>query len=107
MLTAKRNRPGENIDYLNTGVEALREGEVIALGEDRIGIVGATIEPNEVGAVWVEGVWIFPKAPGALSIGDSVSWTDGTGIAATGDTPVGWVVQPAAAGDATVLVKLG
>lgn len=106
-MPAKRNRPGENIEYLNTGSAAIGEGEVVILGAHGIGVAGATIEPNAVGAVWVEGVFEFPKAAGAIALGAQAYWDNAAKtITESGTVKAGWVVQGAAAADATVLVKI-
>ncbi|MCL2495678.1 MAG: DUF2190 family protein [Oscillospiraceae bacterium] len=107
-MVARYNRPGENIDFLNTGTEPIQEGDVVDLGDHGIGVAGATIEAGAVGAVWVEGVFMFPKAAGALALGDEVYWNaTAQNVTATGDMAIGWVVQPAGAADATALVKIG
>ena len=109
-MLVRRNRPGENIDYLNAGAAAIQEGDVVALGARGIGIAGATIDPGEVGSVWVEGVFIFPKAAGALSLGADVYWdaaAKNVTASDSGNVIAGWAVQVAGASDSSALVKIG
>lgn len=115
---AKYNRAGENINYLNTGSATLLEGTVVPIGAERVGVVAGTIAPNEVGTVWVSGIWMMDKGAGAIALGDAVAYDAGTGkigkpavngegVPTGEDVPAGWAVQAAGASDATVLVKIG
>lgn len=107
-LLVRRNRPGENIDFLNTGAVAIHEGDVVPLGAHGIGIAGSTIEPNAVGSVWVQGVFEFPKGTGAIELGADVFWNAAANNAATtGTVRAGWAVQAAGVADATVLISIG
>lgn len=109
-MLVRRNRPGENINYLNAGTDMIPEGEVVALGGLGIGIAGANIEPGAVGSVWLEGVWAFPKdATATFAIGATVYWnaTANKATSSNADTRIGRATQAAAAADADVLVKLG
>lgn len=103
------DRPGENINYLNTGAAPLLEGAVVALGTKGIGIVAHTIPPNEVGTVWVAGVWRMPKSNAAIALGDEVTYDAATGQVSAGGSgvPAGWAVQDAGAPDEVALVKIG
>ena len=55
----------------------------------------------------VEGVHALPKAAGAIAFGQKVYWT-GSAVTsvASGNTLIGYAARAAAAGDATVDVKL-
>jgi predicted RecA/RadA family phage recombinase len=99
---------GESIDYTNTGDAVIKGGDVLDLTE-RVGVAGCDIPVGGVGSVHVTGVFVFPKATGAaLTVGQAVDWDeDAQNITADEATPAGWVVEPAAATDTTVKVKIG
>lgn len=107
---------GESLDYKNTGVTAIEANTIVAL-TGRIGVVGTTINPGEVGSLHVTGVYEIAKTgASAIAMGQAV-YFDGTGITDAADngqtggdkvdyTVAGYAAQDAAAADTTILVKL-
>lgn len=105
-MTAKYWQKGETLDY--TATDAVSNGDIVDLST-RIGVAGNNIPAGATGAVHVEGVFIMPKGADAITLGAALYW-DAAGeeitTAAEGHTPAGYAAAPAAAGAATVLVKL-
>lgn len=99
---------GESIDYQNTGSDVIKAGDVVDL-DGRIGIAGCDIAPDNTGSLHVIGVFRFKKPSGvAIALGSAVNADPATGEAvASGGVAAGWAVEPAAASDETVLVKIG
>lgn len=105
MTKASYWQRGESLDYKNSTNAVIEANTVIDLGT-RIGIVGTTINPGEMGSLHVDGVYQFPKTGTAeIVMGAAVNF-DGTGITTEAGTPAGYAATPSAAGDATILVKL-
>lgn len=115
MSKAEYWQRGEALDYHNT-TDALIPANTIVQICSRIGVTGTAIAPGEVGSLHVSGVWEIKKTGTAeIAMGQTV-YFDGTGItdaANDGATPnatayveVGYAAADAAAGAATVLVKL-
>lgn len=108
-MTTKYVQPGEIIDY--TPAAAVSSNDIVKLGV-LIGVAVADIAANATGALAIEGVFDLPKkAAVAVTAGAKMTYnaTAGflTGAGATGDILGGAVaIAPAAAGDATVRVKL-
>lgn len=99
---------GESLDYINSGSATIAAGTVIVLG-DRIGVAGTDIPAGACGSINVEGVYIFPKASGAIGAGDEVAWdaTNGVmGALGDGDVANGYAVEAAGADATTVKVKV-
>lgn len=98
---------GAALDYKAT--EAVRNGGVVSL-ETRIGVAAGDIPAGGTGTVHVEGVFRLDKASGeALSMGAAVYYdaaADAITATAGSNVPAGYAAAPAAANDATVLVKL-
>lgn len=98
---------GAALDY--TPAEDVKNGSIVTLGA-RIGVAAGDIPAGDTGTVHVEGVYKLAKAKdeavtlGALIYYDAAADTVTT--AAEGTVPAGYAVAAAAAGDATVLVKL-
>lgn len=113
-------QPGNTIDYKNAGTGPIKYGSIVKLGADRIGIAASDIPVGELGALHLCGVFSCKKASGAVTLGAKLYYSEaddavttanstpgeGEGAASTPNTPVGWAVAAAAAGDADVLVKL-
>ncbi len=98
---------GESLDYVNRTNAVIEANTIIAI-TGRIGVAGTSINPGEKGSLHVTGVYEIKKTGTAeISMGAAV-YFDGNGITntASGNTPAGYAAQTAAAGDATVLVKL-
>lgn len=101
-----KNRMGETLTYKNTGSVKIAAGELVLVGA-LAGIAVADIQPAARGALDVTGVFTLPKSGGAIAQGELVFYqTDKTVGATETDYPVGHAWEAAAAGDATVLVKL-
>lgn len=83
-------------------------GEVVIAGE----LVGVAINGGKAGArdvILRRGAFEFPKATGALSIGDRVYWSPTDKHVTATEVPdafVGWAFDNAAVGDATAMVVL-
>ena len=96
---------GESLDYKN-GTDAVIEANTVIDLTTRIGVVGTTINPGEIGSLHVEGIYQLPKTGTAeIAIGAAVTF-DGSGITTGTGTPAGYAAETAAADDKTILVKL-
>lgn len=107
-MGCRYERPGENINYHNTG-EPLKEGDIVLLGAHGVGVAGHNIDKGQTGSVWVRGVWRMPKDGGAVALGAPLYFDATAGKVTTTkatNTPVGWAVDAATAGDDTVLAKI-
>ena len=99
---------GESLDYTNAGSAKIEAGDVIVLGT-KIGVAGCDIAVGAVGSVHVEGVYKFPKATGAITIGAAVYWdatNENITTTSTSNTLAGYAAAAAASADTTVLVKI-
>ena len=104
--TATYIQRGEGLDYQNTTEVMIPAGTVILLGK-RMGVAGGDIQPGEVGALHMAGVFEIPKkASVALAAGDNVVFTDADGIDKATTDVMGYAVAAAAAADETAKVKL-
>lgn len=105
---AKYIQRGEALDFTNSSENKINAGDVVVLGT-RIGVAGSDIGAGELGVVHVIGVFEFPKASGAITLGAAVYW-DATNSKITttssSNTLAGFAVAAAASGDETVLVKI-
>jgi len=109
-MATNYSHDGKVVDYENTNTAMIYSGSVVVMG-DMIGVANIDIGPGKVGSVSVEGVWRLPKASGtAFALGAAVFWkaADKLVVAASGTdiVPAGKVFADAAAGAATVSVKL-
>lgn len=106
---------GESLDYTNATNELLPAGAVVKIG-DRIGVTGCPIPAGKTGSLHVVGVFEVKKTgTSAIEMGQTV-YFDGEGIThaandgaesnPTAYTEAGYAAAPAAANDASVLVKL-
>lgn len=120
---------GETIDYVNDGTETIEANTIIVLGS-RIGIAGTDILTGEKGTLHVTGVFKMPKGNGEIAAGTDVYYSEESGEATASaenstkavsetdgessgidtstnrNTRAGFAVQGAAAGDASVFVKI-
>lgn len=99
---------GEVLDYANNTENDLETNTIVSL-TTRIGVVGNKIPAGEIGALHVEGVFIMPKAAGAIDLGATVYYSatdDNITTNKTGNVQAGYAVAPAAADEPTVKVKL-
>lgn len=100
---------GESIDYKNASSEIIKAGDVVSL-DTRIGVAGCDILPGAVGSLHVTGVFIVPKASGALTVG-AAAYFDAASknftATETGNVPAGWVVVEAQAADTVAKIKIG
>ena len=100
---------GNAVDYTPSGA-AVVAGQVVDLGE-HVGVAVTDIADGELGALQIEGIYDFAKYTGdEIAVGVTVYWDEGTNTATTtsayGEAVAGICVKAAAAGDATVRVKL-
>ena len=105
---AKYVQRGEALDFTNSTENKINAGDVVVLGT-RIGVAGSDIAAGAVGAVHVIGVFEFPKATGAITLGAAVYWDDTNKkitTTSTSNTLAGFAVAAAASGDETALVKI-
>lgn len=97
---------GDIIDY--TPSSAVAAGAVVVSG-GIVGVATQAIAANATGTLAVSGVFEFPKASGALTLGATVYW-DATNsnmtATATNNTLAGKVVEAAASAATAVKVKL-
>jgi predicted RecA/RadA family phage recombinase len=106
MATTTFLHEGEALDYIPTADTPA--GTVVVLGE-LVGVTRVEIKANALGALHTEGVYIAPKASGALTAGAKVYWDDTAKVITTTATApnklAGHVVKAAATGDTTVWVR--
>ena len=107
---------GESLDYTNATDTLIPDGAVVAVG-NHIGVTGCPIPPGKTGSLHMVGVFEIAKTGStAIEMGATV-YFDGPGITAAADNgksgsekaaypTAGYAAGPAAAGDATILVKL-
>lgn len=106
MTTAAYLQRGEALDYTNATEETIPHGAVVAIG-DRIGVTGCPIPPGKTGTLHMVGVYEIKKTGTAAVEQGATVYFDGTGITdAASDVKAGYAASPAAASDATILVKL-
>lgn len=111
-MTVNYIQKGDVLDYANGSAAAIEAGDVVVIASGntgRVGIAAGNIPAGKVGAVSVSGVYEFPKATGAVTLGTSIYWdADNKKATATAgtNTLVGWAVAAAESADATVKVKL-
>ena len=101
MKTAVYIQKGEALNYVNNTQSKIPANTVLLLG-NRLGIAGCDIEPGELGALHVVGVFEIPKK----TAGDNVVFTEEDGIVKATETVMGYVVEDAAASALTAKVKL-
>lgn len=101
-------QPGHTITV--PAPEDVASGEIVVAG-GFVGVASTTVEAGEHVAVALTGVYTFPKvAADAFAIGEPVYLDVATKLVtatATGNTPVGLTVIPAAVDEAAVIVRLG
>lgn len=93
---------GDVLDYVNTTEAKIPAMTVLQIG-DVFGVVAGDIEPGQLGAAYVEGVFRMPKAAGEIAQGAKLAFAE-DGVAA-GDG-LGYAFAPAAADDELVAVKI-
>lgn len=98
---------GENLNYVNSGDNAIAAGDVISM-VTRIGIAGTDIPAGGLGTVVTEGVFALKKKDaGAIAMGTAVYWTsDGITATASTNVPAGYAAEASAAGATEIEVKL-
>lgn len=98
---------GRTIDH--TPGSDVAAGAVVVQGE-LVGVAKVPIPANTLGALAVEGVFDFAKEPGlAIAAGANCYWKAADEVVnttATGNKLVGKAIRAAAAGDATVRVRM-
>lgn len=99
---------GKNLDYQNTGSDAIAVGDVVVFGS-HVGIAAGNIAAGEKGAIVMEGVFRLPKkADEAITVGADVYYSEAgmTAVKAESAAAVGYAVSAAAEADSAVTVKL-
>lgn len=111
-MTVNYIQKGDVLDYANSGNDAIEAGDVVVIvsgASGRVGIAAGNIAAGKTGAVAVSGVYEFPKATGAITLGASAYW-DATNkkvtTTSTNNTLIGWAVAAAASADASAKIKL-
>lgn len=106
-MKARYVQRGESIDY--TPATDVAAGDIVKLGK-LVGVAKLDIKTGELGALALCGVYELVNNGIAIDIGDEVSVDPATGktVAAgtAGAVKFGCAISAAAAGDATVNVKL-
>lgn len=101
---------GKTIDYLNPGPQPIPYNTVVNLGGNRIGVAGETIAVGVTGSVHVSGVFELPAINNvAFNVGDELYWDPIAGVITNVDqnnVPAGWAVEPKAAAETTVRIKI-
>lgn len=112
MTKAEYLQRGESLDYTNATDTVIPDGAVVTIG-DHIGVAGCPIPPGKTGSLHVVGVFTIKKTGTAAIEQGATVYFDGEGItdASKGDgdsanIEAGYAAAPAAAGDATITVKL-
>lgn len=108
MATATFVQDGQTIDYTPVaevpagGVVVIEGFATLLFGVAKVGIPAGTL-----GAISLEGVYDLPKGNEAFALGRRVSWDTANDVA-SGEVGsyIGTCVKAAAAGDATVRVRL-
>lgn len=97
---------GESIDYKNNADTVIPANTVVLVGK-KMGIAGTDIMPGETGSLHMVGVFEIQKKSGVvLEAGDNIVFTDEDGIDKAISDVMGYAVEAAAAGAASVKVKL-
>ena len=70
---------GDRIDYKNATGTAIKAGDVVALGTNRIAVADCQIEPGELGTLALTGVWEFPADNSAAIEFGAIAYWDAAG----------------------------
>ena len=106
MASATFYQRGCQVDY--TPSSAVAVGDIVVLN-DMVCVADHAIVANAKGALATDGVYIFPKATGAIGQGAIVYWDATAGNITTTRTSnkrAGKAAEAAASGDATVKVSI-
>lgn len=98
---------GENVNV--TLPYKVGPGGGVQVGAALFGVAPQGGEQNTVAAIETVGVFSLPKAAGAVSVGDKLYWDNAAKNltkTAAGNIYVAVAARDAAAGDATVVVRL-
>lgn len=100
---------GQYLSYTNTAGTPIEGGSIVVLdptGKAFVAVATKHIPAGGTGIVDTEGVYKFPKASGAISLGAAV-FIDASGTVSTaGDVYVGRAFADAAAPSPTCLVRI-
>lgn len=103
---------GKSISYKNQSGSKINGGDLVVMGKI-CGVAVADIENGEIGGVVLEGVFELPKKTKSdvVALGDQLVYDSGIKVITAASTlpivSVGHAVEPSAATDETVIVKLG
>lgn len=97
---------GKTIDY--TPGSAVAAGDVVAINK-LVGVAPRPIAANALGAIAVEGVFVFPKPTGAgtdYAAGSKVYWFNNQAVTGVTGVQAGYTVEAVATTANTVKVLL-
>lgn len=102
---------GDRIDYKNATGTAIKAGDVVALGTNRIAVADCQIEPGELGTLALTGVWEFPADNSAAIEFGAIAYWDAAGkkmkAAKSGsEIPAGICVLKKESAGTTVRIRL-
>jgi predicted RecA/RadA family phage recombinase len=111
MANVKKVSEGLRVDYTPASGN-VAAGAVVVV-QKMVGVATEPIAEGVLGAIDVEGTFLFPKAAGTgtgIDLGKTVYWhgasTNQANETASGGTKLGYVIKAASDTDTTVLVKL-
>ena len=97
---------GEVLEYLNSG-SAITAGSVIDVAGVGCLVAVSDIASGASGSVSAEGVFLLPKAVGAIGFGAKVYWNGTAATTTVGtNTLLGFCTKAALSADASAYVKL-
>ncbi len=110
-MAKNKRQDGLILDWNNQTGAAVSSGDPISLADNRVGVALSDIAVGEAGGIAVEGVWDVPKETGdSYVVGDLVYFDTSDGLFKSGSGATsflaGYVFAAAAAGTATVAVKI-
>lgn len=109
-MKARYWEKGVKIDFKNSGSTAIEAGTVVTIGS-RVGVAGTDIAVGAVGSLVLDGVFVMPKATGAVTLGQALYFDKSAGNVTTtkaesGAIYAGIAVEAAGSSDAEVLVRI-
>ncbi len=100
---------GEHIDFVNSGAEVIKRGDVVVL-PSRIAIADTDIAVGEMGTIALVGVYELDAGAVAINVGDAVYWDAEAGnikVSATSNTAAGMAVTSKGGAAGKVNVRIG
>lgn len=102
---------GTNIDYSNSGANAIAYGDIVVYGT-RLAVAACDIPAGAVGTVALSGIFEMPaETTAAFSVGDVVYWDTSNKVvtatqAQSGAITAGLVVEAKAAASDVCLIRI-